>query len=264
MDCFSKRRKLYLYTANSCTPQRGKNRQIFKWQKSVWLHGSQFAQSGSYFPPVWAPEMDNSVGKSHVKICSLFHCGVITGNESLCQCGKWTHDLAYKQNHFPKESGQNHGAWLDAKKRAGIERSAWWQVIFQSAYSSAVVCCRRRAMGGGQIPVVVHQEPVLVCYVEVLALGASCLAPSDACRNPSTGSAALGSAWLHALPGCKYCSLGLRRGGKAKNKLKSILIPLPLCAIRGTKHPVLASGVSSQVADIRRRAPDFPVTSQLS
>lgn len=117
MDWFSKRRKLYLYTANSCSPQRGKNRQIFKWQQSLWLHGSQFAQSGSYIPPVRAAEMDNNIWKSYFKICSLFHRGVVTGSESLCQRGKWSHDLAYKQKHFPKESGQNHGAWLNAKKR---------------------------------------------------------------------------------------------------------------------------------------------------
>lgn len=251
MDWFSKRRKLYLYTANSCSPQRGKNRQILKWQQSLWLHGSQFAQSGSYIPPVRAAEMDNNIWKSYFKICSLFHCGVITGSESLCQRGKWSHDLAYKQKHFPKESGQNHGAWLNAKKR-GIERSAWWRIILHSAYTSAVVCWCRKAMGGGQIPVAVYQEPVLVCYVAVLAFGASSLAPSDACRNPSTGSAAVGRAWLCALPNCTYCSLGLQRGGEAQNKLKSVLIPLPLCAIRGTKHPVLAGGVSKPLSCFRR------------
>lgn len=80
--CFSKRRKLYLYTDNTRAPQRGIKWQIFKWQKSVRLRGSLFAQPRLHFPPVWAP-MDNRVWKSHVKLCFT---AVSSRDMRLCPC----------------------------------------------------------------------------------------------------------------------------------------------------------------------------------
>ena len=72
-------------------------------------------------------------------------------------------------------------------------------------------------MGGkAQIPVVVYQETMSVCHVEVLAYRGVNMAPSNAHRNAFTGSATLGNQWLYALPSCRYCSVDLWRGREAK------------------------------------------------
>lgn len=81
-------------------------------------------------------------------------------------------------------------------------------------------CLLLRGRGGGggtgQIPVVVYQETTSLCHVEVLTPRGFHLAPSDAHRNTSTGSATLGNQWLYALPSCRYCSVDLWRDGEAK------------------------------------------------
>jgi len=73
-----------------------------------------------------------------------------------------------------------------------------------------------------------------------------------------------GHGWGCAHPDCKHCSLEFWRGVKDESKQKSLLVPFPCYAMRGTRHMELADSGSSQRADTRRAAPGFPVTNQLS
>lgn len=77
----------------------------------------------------------------------------------------------------------------------------------------------------GQIPVVVYQETMSVCHVEVLVYGGVHLAHRDACRNTSAGSATLGNQWIYALPSCRDYSVDLWRSGEAKTRLKALFLP---------------------------------------
>ena len=88
--------------------------------------------------------------------------------------------------------------------------------------------------GEGQIPVVVYQETMSVCHVEVLAYRGVSLAPSNAHRNAFTGSATLGNQWLYALPSCR-CGFMERQG--SQNRLKALFLPpLPLFKTIPTPH----------------------------
>lgn len=217
MAYLTKRRKPYLDTANSCTPRKGKetNFQVTEVSMASW---KSVCMIQLMFSTCLGTEMDNRFSKFHLKICSLFHCSVITGYEPLSQCGKWTCELAYEQKCFPKESWQNCRAWFNARKRAGTERSAddRWYFILLRVLQLFAVAGAGGGGGTGQIPVVVYQETTSLCHVEVLTPRGFHLAPSDAHRNTSTGSATLGNQWLYALPSCRYCSVDLWRDGEAK------------------------------------------------
>lgn len=144
------------------------------------LSRSQFAQSRSYFPLVWAHRWTTGFGKPPLKICFT---AMFSLDRSLCpsvgtELVNWLmnknasqknldkiakHDLMQERGQTLK--GQRDDRWYFTLLRVlQLFAGGWWA-------------------GEGQIPVAVYQETMSTCHVEVPACGGVHQALCGACRN---------------------------------------------------------------------------------